>query len=48
MEKRLVPWIKGIAAAVAAMLIYAVPLGLMTALVLLVAAMEEGSNVLSA
>ena len=44
---KLIPWLRGIAASCVAMLVYAVPLGFLMALVLLVAAMEEGGDTMS-
>lgn len=45
MDRRLIPWVKGAVAPAAAMCIFAVPLGLFMALVLLVVAMEEGGTI---
>ncbi|RSX49702.1 DUF6350 family protein [Bifidobacterium castoris] len=47
MNRKLTPWLRGIAASCVAMLVYAVPLGFLMALVLLVAAMEEGGDAMS-
>lgn len=44
---KLIPWLRGVAASCVAMLVYAVPLGFLMALVLLVAAMEEGGDTMS-
>lgn len=48
MNRKLMPWLRGVAASCVAMLVYAVPLGFLMALVLLVAAMEEGGDTMSA
>ena len=47
MNKKLIPWLRGIATSLIVMLVYAVPLGFLMALVLLVIAMEEGGATMS-